>query len=157
MLFVGNSYCWGLPTHFSSIARLAIPSVRVDAITPGGGLLSWQVVGEADRLLRGAEAGGLRWDVVVLQEQSQTPSFPRSDSQFADSANAFVHLDRRARAADMQTVLFATWGHRGGDPWNPSFNPDFGVMSGECCRVANGDTPWARPCGPDPGPRPKLS
>jgi hypothetical protein len=61
----------------------------------------------------------VRWDVVVLQEQSQIPSFPADDRarEFTPYVGRLAHEVRRSGA---QPLLFVTWAHRTGDRRNVS-------------------------------------
>jgi hypothetical protein len=53
-----------------------------------------------------------RWDVVVLQEQSQFPSVAWSrDNQMAPAARTLVE---QIRAIGARPILFSTWAHRDG-------------------------------------------
>lgn len=70
-----------------------------------------------------------RWRWIVLQDQSQVPGFPESESYWIDSAEAVPVLDGYAVAQDAETVLFMTWGRRDGDTHNPSMFPDFETMN----------------------------
>jgi hypothetical protein len=67
-----------------------------------------------DRLLR-----EVRWDVVVLQEQSQVPSFP-DDDRAREFTPYVTNLADRIRASGAAPLLFVTWAHRTGDRRNVS-------------------------------------
>lgn len=68
------------------------------------------------------------WSWLVLQEQSQIPGFPASNSERMESATAARTLDGYARAAEAQTLFLMTWGRRDGDSANPDLYPDFLTM-----------------------------
>src|SRR6185369_11530052 len=63
------------------------------------------------------------WDIVVLQEQSQMPSFPPAQVAtdvypFAARLDSFVH----ANDTCTQTMFMMTWGRKYGDAMNcPSY------------------------------------
>jgi len=65
-----------------------------------------------------------QWDIVVLQEQSQFPSFPPSqvDTQvypYARKLDSIIH----ASYSCTQTMFMMTWGHANGDPGNCAYYP----------------------------------
>ena len=74
--------------------------------------------------------GGGRWEIVVLQEQSQIPGFPEVHAEVAASRGAAVELDRVVAAHSAETVFLATWGRRDGDTRNAERFPDFQTMNG---------------------------
>ena len=64
-----------------------------------------------------------KWDYVVLQEQSQLPSFPYNQFQKDCVPYAKILVDSiRANNACTIPVFFATWGRRDGDPQFDSIN-----------------------------------
>lgn len=67
-------------------------------------------------------------DVVVLQEQSQTPGFPEGDPGYQASMAAGQRLHAAAGATGAVTVLMNTWGRRDGDEQNPALYPDYDTM-----------------------------
>jgi hypothetical protein len=81
--------------------------------TPGGFTLQRHVTSK--RAIERIETG--RWDVVVLQDQSQLPSF--SDRQVERKVYPFARtLSAAAGKADAKTVFFLTWGRKDGDTAN---------------------------------------
>ena len=71
------------------------------------------------------------WDWVVLQDQSQVPSFPPSSSQYwEDSKNGAIVLNSMIEANTGETVFLMTWGYRNGDSNNQWRNPDYLTMQG---------------------------
>jgi hypothetical protein len=88
-------------------------------VTPGGKQLVWHAGNEATiKKLRER-----RWDVVVLQDQSQTPAyFPK---KFREGATALAEI---AREQGERVVFYQTWGRRDGDKKNPKISPDYGTM-----------------------------
>jgi hypothetical protein len=58
--------------------------------------------------------GAVRWDDVVLQEQSQIPSFPQQVVLQETYPFARALADEAARAGG-RTILFMTWGYRDGN------------------------------------------
>ena len=118
ILFVGNSYTYynDMPTKlFAPIARAAGYTVNVTALTEGGHHL-WEYASELDTM--GAQlhallgkSTGKKFDIVILQEQSNTPiSNPRRFYSGVRDVCAMV----KAHNADAEIVLYATWGYQAG-------------------------------------------
>ncbi|MDP6199262.1 MAG: NEW3 domain-containing protein, partial [Candidatus Poseidonia sp.] len=121
LLMYGNSY-----TGFNNLGSLVESVIDADgyngsvtALTGGGLMLSdhWQNV----------NTSGNQWnttlrsqtlDYVVLQDQSQVPSLPSSDSYWQESKNASVLLSSEIEDEGAETVLFMTWGRRSGESAN---------------------------------------
>ena len=74
ILFLGNSYTYfnDLPAMVRNLASAAGLSATTSSNTPGGQTLQ----GHTSTSIGTINSGN--WDVVVLQEQSQKPSFPQS-------------------------------------------------------------------------------
>ena len=129
-LFIGNSYTAtnGMFNQFTEIVRDMIPewasTVNTQAIAPGGRTLSAHL--EAARALdtvAGRKLSGFLiddpdpWKWVVLQDQSQVPSFHEWDwegTEFYKSREAAVTLNEYIAAAGGQTVFYLTWGRMKG-------------------------------------------
>ena len=118
ILFVGNSYTYynDMPTKlFAPIARAAGYTVNVTAITEGGHHL-WEFASELDS--KGAEvhallgkSTGKKFDVVIIQEQSNTPI--SNPERFYTGVRDMYALIR-AHNPDAEVVLYATWGYQAG-------------------------------------------
>jgi hypothetical protein len=122
VLFVGNSYSFGVPRALSQRAMKEGKKVRIGHSTYGGWSLERHATHEAT--LRKIREG--RWDVVVLQEQSQIPAMPKK--KVADKMFGPVRqLAAEARRSGAIPVLYQTWGRRDGDA-TPR-NDDFYAMS----------------------------
>ena len=74
--------------------------------------------------------GDRAWNWVILQDQSQIPGFPPSNSEFQGSKEAAIALDDLIEAKGAKTVFLLTWGRRNGDDTNPERFPDFATMEG---------------------------
>ena len=61
---------------------------------------------------------GQAWDVIVLQDQSQIPGFPRTQSDWVDSKDAAIALTERIDDEGADVMLLMTWGRRSGDSMN---------------------------------------
>jgi hypothetical protein len=115
VLFVGNSYVSvnDLPRAFARVAASLGSSVIFDAVAPGGYTLAQHAADPATR----AKLASRRWDVVVLQEQSQHLGF-RADQVARETAPAAERLSALAKASGARVVLEETWGRRDGDAYN---------------------------------------
>jgi hypothetical protein len=121
-LFLGNSYTQGnnLPQLVSNIAESFGDTLIHDKNTPGGHQLS----GHATNPTSQSKIKQGNWDYVVLQDQSQKPSFD----------TAFVNVNCRPYAKALsdsiykynscaQPLFFMTWGRKNGDAANCGWNP----------------------------------
>ena len=107
VLFLGNSYTYGnkLPQVVASLAaadKSARP-LQVKMVAGGGKNLVWHARNKASQ---DAIATG-RWDYVILQDQSLTPTLmPQRTRQGAGL------LDAAIRKAGAKTMFFMTWQRR---------------------------------------------
>ena len=111
VLFVGNSYSFGVPKAFAQLAAEQGRKLRVGHATYGGWTLERHAQNEAT--LRKIRDG--KWDLVVIQEQSEIPAWspPRC------AAAMFPPLRQLVTAAHQQgaiALLYQTWGRRDGNP-----------------------------------------
>lgn len=119
VLFIGNSYTYynNLPQMVADIALSKSDSVIYDSNTPGGytfqmhctNTTTWQKIRSQ------------KWDVVVLQAQSQEPSF--SPSQVASQTYPYAKQlcdSIRANNACTEIMFYMTWGRKNGDLSNCS-------------------------------------
>jgi len=119
ILLVGNSYIGGIKSTFRTLAAASRRPIHAEYIHPGGKTLMWHA---GNKKLH-AKLEARRWDVVVLQDQSQTPAyFPER------TLNGAKKLQSPIKAAGARTVLFQTWGRRDGDKHNIKTAPDFLTM-----------------------------
>lgn len=69
------------------------------------------------------------WTWVVIQEQSQLPTFYDLHSdEYKASIEAASTINDWISSANSETILLMTWGQRHGDSMNPNISPDFPVM-----------------------------
>ena len=122
VLFLGNSYTYvnNLPQLFADVAHSAGDSVIFDSNTIGGYTLQ-NHCNDANSLAK-IMIGS--WDMVVLQEQSQMPSFPISQVQssvfpYAHQLDSLIHLYNPCA----ETIFYMTWGRKTGDATNCSIWP----------------------------------
>ncbi len=123
VLFLGNSYTAvnNLPNIISALATSTGDALVFDSNTPGGQTLQQHVQNavSTNKIAQG------NWDFVVLQEQSQVPSFPDGyvNANFFPAAQSLNNLIT-ANNPCAETVFYMTWGRRDGDPQNcPSWPP----------------------------------
>lgn len=121
-LFLGNSYTYynNLPQLIASLATADNNQFIFDSNTPGGYTLQGHTSNSTS--LSKIQQGN--WDYVVLQEQSQIPSF--SDNYVENNCfpyaaqlnNTILQFNPCA-----ETVFYMTWGRENGDSENCSTNP----------------------------------
>lgn len=116
-LFLGNSYTGNnnLPNLINSIANPLGDTLITDRNTPGGHWLQHHV-GNTTSLQKIRQGN---WDFVVLQEQSQKPSF--SPAQVA--AETYPYAAQLNDSIELynpcaETVFYMTWGRKNGDQQN---------------------------------------
>ncbi len=129
VLFLGNSYTAynNLPALVAGIARSHGDTLIYDSHTPGG----YTLEGHSNNATSIAKINQGNWDYVVLQEQSQKPSF---DSAYVyNNVWAFgKKLDSIINTSDSctQTMFYMTWGRKNGDQSNCVFFPWVCTYSG---------------------------
>ena len=128
VLFVGNSYTEvnDLPRMVAEVAASMGDVLTYGSNTPGGCTFQQHCTNQTMALIR---QGG--WDAVVLQEQSQYPSFP--DSQV--EAEVFPYARRLvdsiyAHGWCSEPMFYMTWGRRDGDSYNAQFFPPLATYEG---------------------------
>lgn len=119
ILFVGNSYSFQVPKAFAAVATAEGSRIVVEQVTKGGWTLAKHAASEAtlDKIRGG------RWDVVVLQEQSQMPATPEAQRQRVMIPAAKLLVDE-IRKSGAIPVMFVTWGRRDGDKQNAKVFPN---------------------------------
>lgn len=122
VLFIGNSYTGNhdIPALVSGMATSVGNTLVYTAHTPGGAQLSQHATNaNVDALIR---SGG--WDAVVLQEQSQLPSFRQADVRVMVFPYATQLVDK-VRGVDpcTEVIFYNTWGRQRGDNQNCSYYP----------------------------------
>ncbi len=119
VLFVGNSYSFGVPRAFSKIATAHGRCPRVGHSTYSGWTLARHA--ESEATARKIRTG--RWDVVVIQEHSEIPAMP-ARKRAATMFPPLRVLVRQVRRHGAIPVLYQTWGRRDGDrgKWRDHFH-----------------------------------
>lgn len=117
VLFLGNSYTSvnDLPGLTFQVTKSAGDSLVYSSNTPGGYTFNQHSTNSTSVSL--INQGG--WDYVVLQEQSQYPSFPDAQVQ-AEVFPYATALNDMILAADSctETIFYMTWGRKNGDASN---------------------------------------
>jgi len=118
VLFVGNSYSFGVPKAFSQLAAIHGKKVRVGHAANSG----WSLAIHAENAgtLRKIREG--KWDIVVLQEHSEIPALP-ARKRAAAMFPPLRKLVTEVRQHGAIPLLYQTWGHRAGEKgiWRDDF------------------------------------
>lgn len=151
VLFVGNSYTFvnDLPKLVGDLATANGDFFISASSTPGGSTLQQHTTNPTTLSLI---AQG-NWDYVVLQEQSQLPSFPEQqvEVEFYPFARKMDSLIKAANSCT-KTVFYMTWGRKNGDPSNCAFFPPVCTYQGmdsmlqlRYTNVADSNHAWISP------------
>ena len=120
VLFLGNSYTYvnNLPQLIKDIAIANGDTLVFDSNCPGGQTFQGHSVDATSISKINSQA----WNHVVLQAQSQEPSFPPSQVSSQTLPYA-IRLDSviQNNNACTKTVFYETWGRKNGDASNCSF------------------------------------
>lgn len=122
VLFVGNSYTLvnDLPGTFAKLARSGGHRVEVGTAAENG----WTLADQAGSSATAAKLASAKWDIVVLQEQSQLPSVEQfRQAQMYPAARRLIQAIRNQGA---QPMLFLTWARR--DGWPENGMPNYSSM-----------------------------
>ena len=122
ILFIGNSYIYvnNLPSILQNLANAVNDTIVFSTSTPGGAQLVQHVSNNNTlQLIRQGD-----WDYVIIQEQSQKPSFSPGQVAtdvlpYARQLNDSIVLHNPCA----ETVFFMTWGRQNGDQNNCTFYP----------------------------------
>ena len=135
VLFIGNSYTYvnDLPKTFADFALSIGDTIVYDLSAPGGYTFQQHTTNATtlQKIMQG------NWDYVVLQEQSQLPSFPPSQVETACYPYATI-LDSLIKKYNpcAETVFYMTWGRKNGDQSNCANYPPLCTYSGMQDRLA---------------------
>ena len=129
VLFIGNSYTAAnsLPTMVATLASSANQSLICSQQTLGGATFYQHAQSNATYTKLASQS----WDYVVLQAQSQEPSFPFGQFQWQTLPYAIELVDSiRSLAPCAQPVFFRTWGRENGDQANCAVFPPLCTYEG---------------------------
>ncbi|MCA6422685.1 MAG: T9SS type A sorting domain-containing protein [Flavobacterium sp.] len=123
VLFIGNSYTSvnNLPQTIANVAASVGDNVIFDSSTPGG----YRFMDHSTNPTTLQKIGIGNWDYVVLQEQSQYPSFP--DWQVEQDVYPYAQFLNNAiinANSCTETIFYMTWGRKNGDAQNCPNLPD---------------------------------
>ena len=127
VLFIGNSYTYvnNLPELVSQLYSAAGETLDYSMSAPGGCTFQQHCSVSLSYIQQGD------WDYVVLQEQSQLPSFPIN--QFMQESYPYAQelcsLIRQYNP-DAKIVFYMTWGRKDGDPQNGQYYPPLNTYEG---------------------------
>lgn len=128
VLFIGNSYTSvnDLPRLTQMVAQSMGDELTYESNTPGGCTFAQHCTNRSMTLIQQGT-----WDVVVLQEQSQLPSFPEWQVERECFPNA-TRLVEAAYAANpnVEPMFYMTWGRKNGDQSNAQEYPPLGTYEG---------------------------
>ena len=125
VLFIGNSYTYvnDLPAMVAGLAAAGGHAIETGMAAEGGQTLADHVASPSTQ----ARLASARWDLVVLQEQSQIPAVAQSRNDLMYPAAR--DLIRAIRITGARPMLFLTWAHR--DGWPENGLPDYARMQAE--------------------------
>lgn len=115
VLFIGNSYTYvnDLPGLVSQLADAEGNQLIYDSNTPGG----YQLSQHATNATTLSKIASKAWDFVVIQEQSQKPSFPDAQVEATVYPYASILVDSiYANDSCSVPLFYDTWGRQNGDP-----------------------------------------
>lgn len=121
ILWIGNSYTGvnNLPSLTNDIATSLGDGFIFDSNTPGGNTFEQH----ATNPVTFQKLHNNDWDVVVLQAQSQEPSFPHAQvSTSTYPAGATLNDSIQSILDCAETMYYMTWGRETGDPQWDSIN-----------------------------------
>jgi hypothetical protein len=151
VLFIGNSYTYvnNLPELISMMMTSSGEDMENEMSAPGGCTFQQHCSVSSSYIQQGG------WDYVVLQEQSQLPSFP--ESQFMQDcypyAMSLCSMIRESNP-DANIVFYMTWGRKNGDQQNCPYYPPLCTYQGmdsllnlRYMRMAEDNHAWVSPIG----------
>jgi hypothetical protein len=129
ILFIGNSYTYvnDLPGTLSALATSMGDTLNFDSNAIGGATLQTHCTNAAT--LAKLQIPG--WDYVVIQAQSQEPSFDPTQVAvetypYAKTLDSLVHVSNPCA----ETIFFMTWGRKNGDASNCAAYPPICTYAG---------------------------
>lgn len=134
VLFIGNSYTYvnNLPQLVTDIALTKSDTVVFDQSTPGGFTFQDHCLNP----VTWSKIKSQKWDVVILQAQSQEPSLDPSQvySQTYPYAKQLVDSIRKNKPCT-EVLFYMTWGRKNGDLSNCGIYPPVCTYAGMQARL----------------------
>lgn len=129
VLWIGNSYTYvnDLPQMTVKAAQSAGDDFTYESNTPGGYSFQGHCQNHSITLI---QQGG--WDIVILQGQSEEPSFPpfQVEAETFPYAQQLVESIYHYNDSTVEPMFYMTWGHKNGDPRNASNYPPLATYEG---------------------------
>ena len=137
VLFLGNSYTFynNMPELVSKIALSLDDTLNASSNTPGG----WTLQNHAEQNSSSLQLlNQQNWDYVVIQAQSQEPSFhpTQVEQQTYPYAQSLVN-SILANDSCSEPMFFMTWGRKNGDAINGVNYPPVATYEGMQSRLRN--------------------
>jgi PKD repeat protein len=129
VLFLGNSYTYAnnTPQMVKDIALSFGDSLEFDSSTPGGATFN----GHSTNSTTLNKISSKNWDYIVMQAQSQEPSFSPSQVSTDVYPYAQILIDSiESNSNCTEPIFFMTWGRKYGDQQNCQFYPPICTYSG---------------------------
>ena len=122
VLFLGNSYTYvnDLPDMVKQIAISFGDTLNYESSTPGGATLQMH----STNIQTLSKISQQQWDNVIIQCQSQEPSF--SPSQVSNDVFPYAQIlidSIESNSVCTEPIFFMTWGRKYGDQQNCQFYP----------------------------------
>lgn len=130
VLFLGNSYTFynNMPNMASQIATSLGDTLLVELNAPGGWKLEQHAANNSSSIQKIQEKN---WDYVVLQAQSNEPSFPPSQVAQETYPYAQILVDSiESNYSCTEPIFFMTWGRKNGDNINGQIYPIISTYAG---------------------------
>ncbi|WP_417603500.1 PKD domain-containing protein [Owenweeksia hongkongensis] len=153
VLFIGNSYTGvnNLPQLTKDVALSVGDTFLFDSHTPGGA----QMQQHASNATAIQKVFSQPWDHVVLQAQSQEPSFGQAQVQQSVYPYAEILCDTmRANDSCTRPIFYRTWGRKNGDasncavaPWLCSYEGMDSALAFSYSKMANDNDAFLSPVG----------
>ncbi len=122
ILLIGNSYTTQCSEQISNIFKKESGTWELSFLTKGGKDLAFHLANPETK----KRIQSQKWDIVVLQEQSQKSG---RGGHFSKSFHESVAgLSKIIRETGAIPYLYLTWGRKTGDQKNPEIYPDFPTM-----------------------------
>lgn len=134
ILFLGNSYTYtsNLPGTLYNLAAAGGDTIYHESNTPGG----YTLEGHSTNATSLSKIASRDWDFVVLQEQSQKPSFPPAQVAAETYPYAEILVDSiKSNYECTEPIFFMTWGRRDGDQQNCQFYTPLCTFEGMNARL----------------------
>lgn len=126
VLFLGNSYTAvnDLPKIVAALAANTGDVMVYDSHLTGG----YTLEDHAASLVTQNKILSANWDYIILQEQSQRPTFI-NPGRFMDGFNSLKNFIKQNKPC-AQITSFMTWGYKNGDAQNCPINPNVCTYTG---------------------------